>query len=816
MAEERDPVELGMALGADSNMKEDSVTAKKRAKRLAITAEASSEREKGTLDQDEDDLCVGERLGFSDQSNRAKERDLVDQLGMALGADSNMKKDKVTSKKWRADSTLISSDSTMEENPVPPEVWVPETSPIFADNKMEIDISSYLKMEGYRGPPWVREARLARKPISANENKEIDRAMEIDISSYVTMEKYRVPPHMPIFPDANMEIDSETHVEDEDAEHKKLMDRRMHAQATQGNVDGFIKILGSISSEQDLQHSEILCQVSPRKNTCLHIAANFGHHDLAKYIVKECPDLIKNKNSKGDTALHIAARKRNLSFVKIVMDSCPSGSGASQDVEKAEPSLLGIGNKEGNTVLHEALINRCKQEDVVEILIKADPQVAYYPNEEGKSPLYLAAESHYFHVVEAIGNSEVEERMKNRDRKAVHGAIMGKNKEMLEKILAMKLVHQKDKDGRTPLHCAASIGYLEGVQMLLDQSNLDPYQTDSDGFCPIHVASMRGNVDIVKKLLQVSSDSIELLSKRGENILHVAAKYGKDNVVNFVLKEERLENFINEKDNVGNTPLHLATMHGHPKVVSSLTWDKRVDVNLVNDGGQTALDIVLSVKHPTTFHQALIWTALKSAGARPAGNSKFPPSRRCRRCRQDSESPNTDKYKDRVNTLLLVSTLVATVTFAAGFTMPGGYNSSDPNVGMAALLMRNMFHMFVICNTTGMYTSILAAIILIWAQLGDLNLMDTALRFALPLLGLALTAMSLGFMAGVYLVVSNLHWLAIVVVIIGIICLVGLLVSFFLLFLPNKSTNRILRHISYYPFLILVWASKSPEMKRED
>ncbi|KAL6330246.1 hypothetical protein AAG906_040168 [Vitis piasezkii] len=661
MAEERDPVELGMALGADSNMKEDSVTAEKRVKRPEIIAEASMEREKGMLDQDEDDLGVGERLGFSDQSNRAKERDLVE-LGMALGADSNMKEDKETSKKWRADSTLISSDSTMEENPAPPEVWVPETSPIFADTKMEIDISSYVTMEEYRVPPWVPELGVSGMPISA---------------------------------DANMEIDR-----------KRIF---------------------------------------------------FGHHDLAKYIVRECPDLIKMKTPK-----------------------------------KAEPSLLGIGNKEGNTVLHEALINRCKQEEVVEILIKVDPQVAYYPNKEGKSPLYLAAESHYFHV----------ERMKNRDRKAVHGAIMGKNKAR----------PPKDKDGRTPLHCAASIGYLEGVQMLLDQSNLDPYQTDSDGFCPIHVASMRGNVDIVKKLLQVSSDSIELLSKRGENILHVAAKYGKDNVVNFVLKEERLENFINEKDNGGNTPLHLATMHRHPKVVSSLTWDKRVDVNLVNDRGQTALDVVLSVKHPTTFDQALIWTALKSAGARPAGNSKFPPNRRCK---QYSESPKMDKYKDRVNTLLLVSTLVATVTFAAGFTMPGGYNSSDPNVGMAALLMRNMFHMFVICNTTAMYTSILAAIILIWAQLGDLNLMDTALRFALPFLGLALTAMSLGFMAGVYLVVSNLHWLAIVVVIIGIICLVGLLVSFFLLFLPSKSTNRILRHISYYPFLILVWASKSPEMKRK-
>ena len=81
-------------------------------------------------------------------------------------------------------------------------------------------------------------------------------------------------------------------------------------------------------------------------------------------------------------------------------------------------------------MLHEALINHCKQEEVVEILIKADPQVAYYLNKEGKSPLYLAAEANYFHVVDATGKSEVEERMENRDRKAkpaVHGAILGKN-----------------------------------------------------------------------------------------------------------------------------------------------------------------------------------------------------------------------------------------------------------------------------------------------------------------------------------------------------------------------------------------------------
>ena len=221
---------------------------------------------------------------------------------------------------------------------------------------------------------------------------------------------------------------------EEDVESERLMDRRMYMQATRGDVGDFIQILDSIASEKELQRSRILCQVSPRHNTCLHIAVSFGHHELAKYIVGECPDLIKKTNSEGDTALHIAARKRDLSFVKFVMESL--------DVEKAEPSLLRIFNKEENTVLHEALVNHCKQEEVVEVLIKAYPQMAYYPNKEGKSPLYLAAEAHYFHVVEAIGKYEVEEPMKIGDREAkpaVHGAILGKNDGITRPFLHLNL-----------------------------------------------------------------------------------------------------------------------------------------------------------------------------------------------------------------------------------------------------------------------------------------------------------------------------------------------------------------------------------------
>ncbi|CAL9030922.1 unnamed protein product, partial [Prunus brigantina] len=63
-------------------------------------------------------------------------------------------------------------------------------------------------------------------------------------------------------------------------------------------------------------------------------------------------------------------------------------------------------------------------------------------------------------------------------------------------------------------------------------------------------------------------------------------------------------------------------------------------------------------------------------------------------------------YRDRVNTLFVVATLFATVTFAAAFTMPGGYNNSGPNEGMATLLTKYMFQAFVIFNTIAMYSAI--------------------------------------------------------------------------------------------------------------
>ncbi|RVW21014.1 Protein accellerated cell death 6 [Vitis vinifera] len=109
---------------------------------------------------------------------------------------------------------------------------------------------------------------------------------------------------------------------------------------------------------------------------------------------------------------------------------------------------------------------------------------------------------------------------------------------------------------------------------------------------PIHIAAIECHFHIIQEMLQHCPDLMELLTCKGQNILHVAAKSGRAEAVSYMLKKmPELEKLIDEKDEDGNTPLQLATIFEHPKVVRALTSNKRVNLKVENNGRLTALDI---------------------------------------------------------------------------------------------------------------------------------------------------------------------------------------------------------------------------------
>ncbi|OVA05328.1 PGG domain [Macleaya cordata] len=126
---------------------------------------------------------------------------------------------------------------------------------------------------------------------------------------------------------------------------------------------------------------------------------------------------------------------------------------------------------------------------------------------------------------------------------------------------------------------------------------------------------------------------------------------------------------------------------------------------------------------------------------------------------------------ERVNANhMVVAALVATVTFAAGFTLPGGYNSDGPNKGMAVLKVKPAFMVFIVFDTIAMLLSTFALFIIFWsnfirndrqAKLETLTLVTLFCTIS------AIVAMVIAFVTGTYVVLSDSPGLAIPLCILG-------------------------------------------------
>ncbi|KZV28202.1 ankyrin repeat-containing protein [Dorcoceras hygrometricum] len=585
-----------------------------------------------------------------------------------------------------------------------------------------------------------------------------------------------------------------------------FQDSGLYFDVKSGNLNNLRSRLDHVSDTEILSS---LRGVTPSGSTLLHVAARYGHDDVVYYIASKDPSVIFLRNFIGDTALHVAVKTGNESTVKALVVIQLHHMQTHAAVENDADSSLGMTNKRGNTVLHEALISG--QESIALYLIREDPILVYYTNKHEKYGLHLAIESGLANCVSSILECLTDSRCTNnlfKMESPIKMAIMNKRQDILEIILASRsnLIDLQDYEGRTPLHYAASLGYVEVIDYILERHPSGYLQRDNMGEFPIHRASAEGHVDAVILLLnKCQVDPVELLNHRGQNILHVAVeRAGKLDIVLYILREPRLHELVNMGDISGNTPLHLASMYLNPYVVSALAWDQRVNAKLINNSMKTALDIAeVRMKDNSSFRSRLAWAALKAAGAPRTA------------IKNETEGWWSLKdYQARVDTLLLVSILVATITFAAGFTQPGGYSTSEADLGMAVMLRKTGFHVFLLCDTMAMYISLIVTATLIWAQLADLHLVMNVLSIALPLLGVAFSLMSIAFTAGIFLVCRNLHWLSATILAMGSVVLTVLLVLFAPLCVPITSSKKILRYISYYPFCLLMLATSGDQMFR--
>lgn len=120
------------------------------------------------------------------------------------------------------------------------------------------------------------------------------------------------------------------------------------------------------------------------------------------------------------------------------------------------------------------------------------------------------------------------------------------------------------------------------------------------------------------------------------------------------------------------------------------------------------------------------------------------------------------EMKESANALSVVAGLLATITFAAAFQVPGGFDGDD---GSPILLKKPAFVVFVVANTIAMCCSMLCLFLLLWVMgIGKIHGSLMVLDISIILLRLSFYLTLLAFTMGVFVntVKKNL-WLAILV-----------------------------------------------------
>ena len=120
-------------------------------------------------------------------------------------------------------------------------------------------------------------------------------------------------------------------------------------------------------------------------------------------------------------------------------------------------------------------------------------------------------------------------------------------------------------------------------------------------------------------------------------------------------------------------------------------------------------------------------------------------------------------------TNLLLATIIASVTFTAAFTVPGGYESGDVNQGLAVLSKKAAFKAFVIANALAFGYSTASILVYIFSanirRVPSYADRSAKTRRALELAGHSIRALVIAFISGTYAVVPHSLGIAVAIII---------------------------------------------------
>ncbi|PIA27421.1 hypothetical protein AQUCO_07800038v1 [Aquilegia coerulea] len=533
----------------------------------------------------------------------------------------------------------------------------------------------------------------------------------------------------------------------------------------------FFQLAANFGDAKMVQHilgmrgiaSSILNRQDNLGRTPLDVAALTGNESIISSLLED-PRVEKMLTKH----LHWVVEKQNFVMMSVLMEANP---GFFNEIDSTV--LLNSRDENGDTILFKAVQENhlllCKE------IYKRCPSLIYHQSKGGRTALHDAAwrgePKMLKFLITAGAKSYNEEEEEDIERGAG------------EKVPQKMLLSMVDEQGDTALHRAVLNHKLEAVKLLIEADKDIEYTTNTSGETPLMIAiregqskenkrdsgkirkllfkmlpnqtkertgdkewtllqhaAQNGDLSMIEDIIQFCPSCLELVDNEGKNFLHIAAKWERVQVVKHVLRAKDIAvSVLNDEDYDGNTPLHIAALTGHEQMTLHFLYDPRVIKTTVNKEGQHVL-------HAINF----------SYDKRKAGVFNI------------ADTVDQSDLKDQRDFDLVVGALIATVSFTAGITVPGGYISDGPNQGTAVLSKKGSFTAFIISNTFALIFSLYA----VFSHFCARRLSEEAdiiyqLNVATLCTLASIYCMMVAFITGSFAVLANSNWLAIVVCIIS-------------------------------------------------
>lgn len=461
----------------------------------------------------------------------------------------------------------------------------------------------------------------------------------------------------------------------------------------------------------------------------------------------------KSKESpgkRGDLPIHLAARAGNLSRVKEILQNCSNYE---------TKDLLAKQNLEGETPLYVASENG---HDLVvsEILKYLDLQTASIVARNGYDPFHVAAKQGHLEVLRELLHSFPNLAMTTdlSNSTALHTAATQGHIDVVNLLLESdsNLAKIARNNGKTVLHSAARMGHLEVVKALLSKDPSTGFRTDKKGQTALHMAVKGQNEEILLELVKPDPAVLNLEDNKGNTALHIAAKKGRNQNVRCLLSTEGIN--INATNKAGETPLDIAEKFGSPELVSLMrdagavnSTDQGKPPNAAKQLKQTVSDI----KHD-------VQSQLQQT--RQTGM-------RVQKIAKKLKKLHISGLNNAINSATVVAVLIATVAFAAIFTVPGQYVEKKVpgfSLGQANIANNAAFLIFFVFDSLALFISLAVVVVQTSVVVIEQKAKKQLVFVINKLMWLACLFISIAFISLTYVVVgSHSRWLAIYATVIG-------------------------------------------------